>query len=102
MKKRLTRIGNSLGLVLDRPLLERLGIDAKTQLEVSTDGGVIVIAPARAKRTGLAAAVAFLGINRFRIVASDEELIELTLGVAKGEVTKAAVAEFLRAHCKPW
>jgi len=47
MKKRLTRTGNSLALVLDRELLEATGIDAATALEVSTDGEVIVISPVR-------------------------------------------------------
>lgn len=51
MTKKLTRIGNSLGVVLERPLLERVGIDARTELEVSTDGSVIVIAPRRNKRS---------------------------------------------------
>ena len=46
MKKRLTRTGNSLALVLQR-LLEATGIDADTPLEVSTDGDVIVITPVR-------------------------------------------------------
>lgn len=50
MSKKLSKIGNSLGVVLERPLLERVGIDAKTELEVSTDGTVIVIAPRRPKR----------------------------------------------------
>lgn len=47
MVKKLTRTGNSLALVLDRPLLEATGIDAETPLEVSTDGDVIVISPRR-------------------------------------------------------
>ena len=50
MQKRLTKIGNSLGIVLVRPLLERLGIDADTDLELSSDGSVILIAPVRTKR----------------------------------------------------
>ncbi len=50
MMKKLTKTGNSLALVLDKPLLDRLNIDAKTPLEVSTDGDVIVITPARARR----------------------------------------------------
>ncbi len=50
MRKKLTRTGNSLALVLDRPLLEQLGIDEETTLELSTDGGVIVISPVRDKR----------------------------------------------------
>ena len=50
MPKKLTRTGNSLALVLDRPLLEATGIDDETLLEVSTDGDVIVISPVRPKR----------------------------------------------------
>jgi antitoxin component of MazEF toxin-antitoxin module len=50
MVKKLTRSGNSLALVIDKPLLEALEIDADTLLEVSTDGDVIVIAPVRGKR----------------------------------------------------
>lgn len=52
MVKTLTKTGNSLALVLDRPLLEATGIDATTPLEISTNGDVIVISPQRtAKRT---------------------------------------------------
>ena len=52
MTQKLTRTGNSLALVLDRALLEATGIDARTSLEVSTDGDVIVISPRRSgKRT---------------------------------------------------
>lgn len=50
MRKKLTRTGNSLALVLDKPLLDQVGIDADTPLEVSTDGQIIVISPARDKR----------------------------------------------------
>jgi antitoxin component of MazEF toxin-antitoxin module len=50
MPKKLTKTGNSLALVLDKPLLDRVGIDAKTELEVSTDGHVIVISPVRGRQ----------------------------------------------------
>jgi antitoxin MazE len=50
MRKKLARTGNSLALVLDKPLLDQLNIDAKTPLEVSTDGQVIVVSPVRAQR----------------------------------------------------
>lgn len=50
MVKTLTRTGNSLALVLDKPLLEATGIDSETELEVSTDGDVIVISPIRSKK----------------------------------------------------
>jgi antitoxin MazE len=48
--KKLTRTGNSLALVLDKPILEATGIDDETVLEVSTDGDVIIVSPVRSKR----------------------------------------------------
>lgn len=50
MVKHLTRTGNSVALVLDKQLLEAAGLDPEKPVEVSTDGHVIVIAPARGKR----------------------------------------------------
>jgi len=50
MPKRLTRSGNSLALVIDRPLLEALEIDADTELELSTDGDVLVVTPVRDRK----------------------------------------------------
>jgi antitoxin component of MazEF toxin-antitoxin module len=50
MPKKLTRTGNSLALVLDRPILEATGIHEDTPLEISTDGDVIVVSPVRSKR----------------------------------------------------
>jgi len=50
MPKRLTRSGNSLALVIDRPLLEALAIDADTELELSTDGDVLVVTPVRNRK----------------------------------------------------
>jgi antitoxin MazE len=50
MPKRLVRSGNSLALVIDKPLLEALDIDIETDLEVSTDGDVLVISPVRKGR----------------------------------------------------
>ena len=51
MIKKLTRHGNSLALVVDRPVLDLLKIDADTPLDISTDGQVLVVSPVRdAKR----------------------------------------------------
>jgi len=47
MIKRLTKHGNSLALVIDRPILELLKIDADTPLEISTDGQVLIVSPVR-------------------------------------------------------
>lgn len=50
MVKKLTRTGNSLAIVLDKPLLEQLGIDENTELELSTNGDVLVVTPVRDRK----------------------------------------------------
>ena len=47
MEKKLTKTGNSVALVLDRPLLEATGLEPGATVDVSTDGDVIVITPRR-------------------------------------------------------
>ena len=49
MIKKLSAIGNSLGLVIDRPILELLNIDKDTPLEIKTDGEALIIRPARGR-----------------------------------------------------
>ncbi|HEY3119362.1 MAG TPA: AbrB/MazE/SpoVT family DNA-binding domain-containing protein [Vicinamibacteria bacterium] len=63
MRKRLAKTGNSLALVLDRPLLEATGIGADTTVEVSTNGDVIVIAPVRGRKRALKLGSALEEIN---------------------------------------
>jgi antitoxin component of MazEF toxin-antitoxin module len=50
MIKKLSKHGNSLALVIDRSILELLGIDERTSLELSTDGESLVVAPVRDKK----------------------------------------------------
>jgi len=45
MRKKLVKTGNSLALVLDKALLKAANIDADTELEVSTDGRLLVVSP---------------------------------------------------------
>lgn len=45
--KHLTSTGNSLALVIEKPILEATGIGSDTPLEVSTDGDVIIVTPVR-------------------------------------------------------
>ncbi len=45
MVKTLTRHGNSLALVIDKPILDLLNIEADTPLELTTDGRVLCITP---------------------------------------------------------
>ena len=47
MVKKLTKHGNSLALVIDRPILDLLKIDPDTPLDVSTDGTHLIVAPAK-------------------------------------------------------
>jgi len=51
MIKKLTAIGNSLGLIIERPILELLDIDRETPLEVRTDGEALIIRPQRKNRS---------------------------------------------------
>ena len=48
------------------------------------------------ERVGLAAAIAFLGLNGLWLEADPDELAELVLRTARGEASKAELAEFIR------
>lgn len=56
MRKKLSAIGNSLGLVVEKPILALLGIDRTTELEMTTDGNRLILEPVRkhGRRTPLA------------------------------------------------
>ena len=47
MVKKLTKHGNSLALILDKPILDLMRIDADTPLELITDGDKLVVLPQR-------------------------------------------------------
>jgi death-on-curing protein len=53
------------------------------------------------KRIALAAAIAFLGLNGYDLVAGGDEVYDLCMGVAAGKSSKAEVAVFLAAHIRP-
>lgn len=50
MIKKLTTIGNSLGFIIEKPILELLRIERDTLLEISTDGEALIIRPVSADR----------------------------------------------------
>jgi death on curing protein len=50
------------------------------------------------KRVGAVAADVFLALNDISLKAGQEEFGELVLAVSRGEMSKSAVAEFLRAN----
>ncbi|HND85813.1 MAG TPA: AbrB/MazE/SpoVT family DNA-binding domain-containing protein [Pseudobdellovibrionaceae bacterium] len=47
MRKKLSAVGNSYGLVIEKPILELLKIDRDTELEVTTDGSRLIVEPIR-------------------------------------------------------
>ncbi len=47
MVKRLQAVGNSSGIIIDKPVLELLRITSETELDVSTDGERLIITPIR-------------------------------------------------------
>lgn len=47
MTKSLVKHGNSYALVIDKPILEMLDIDADTPLELTTNGDVLLVSPVR-------------------------------------------------------
>ena len=53
------------------------------------------------KRTALIAAIAFLGLNGWRVHADIAPLIDLVLGVAERRRTKADVTVFFQVNCRP-
>lgn len=46
MTKNLVAIGNSLGIIIEKPILDLLKIERDTPLEIKTDGERLIIEPA--------------------------------------------------------
>ena len=49
MTKTLIKHGNSLALVIDKPILEMLRISVDTPLELTSNGDVLMVSPVRDK-----------------------------------------------------
>ncbi len=47
------------------------------------------------KRTGAVAAIVFLILNGYKFDVSEDELVEMVLGVARGKFSKADIAVFI-------
>lgn len=50
MSKKLTRHGNSLALIIDKPLLRLLNISEKTNLELVVENGSLIVRPISGKK----------------------------------------------------
>jgi antitoxin MazE len=64
MVKTLTKHGNSLALVIEKPVLELLGADADTPFKVTTDGRVLVLTPVRSPQRQKRFSAALGKVNR--------------------------------------
>ena len=62
MIKKLQKHGNSRALVIDKPILEALGVDSDTPLQVTVSGNSLVITPVN------------VGIGRERVLEAIEKL----------------------------
>ncbi len=47
MVKHLTKHGNSLALIIEKPVLELLGADSETPFDITTDGEVLILSPVK-------------------------------------------------------
>ena len=64
MTKILIKHGNSLALVIDKPILELLKITAETPLELTTDGDILLVSPVRDKKRQTRLRAALARVNR--------------------------------------
>jgi death on curing protein len=53
------------------------------------------------KRTAIFAMLTFLHLNNFKLTASNDDLFDLVVGVAKGDLDKPAISLKLEAWLKP-
>lgn len=87
MKKKLSAVGNSYGLVIEKPILELLNIDKETDLEVTTDGLRLIIEPIRTARQKLKSSAEKImkkHDSTFKKLASKSEQKNLIKKAAKG------------------
>ena len=75
MKTRIVRIGNSQGVRIPKPLIERTGI--KDEVEIEAEGRQLVIRPVAGPRAGWAEA--------FQAMAQegDDEMLDPELGASR-------------------
>lgn len=64
MLKTLIKHGNSLALVIDKPILEMLQISADTPLDITSNGDVLMISPVRDKKRQKKVRASLEKINR--------------------------------------
>ncbi len=64
MVKSFVKHGNSMALVIEKPILDLLGADAETSFDIATDGQALVLTPVRDPKRGKAFRAALDRANR--------------------------------------
>lgn len=64
MIKTLTKHGNSMALVIEKPILDLLGADAGTSFDVTTDGQALIFTPVHDAKRGRAFQSGLAKVNR--------------------------------------
>lgn len=54
------------------------------------------------KRVGLGAALTFLGMNGLWVDSTNDALVQLTLGVVEGRISKSEAGVFFQKHAGAW
>jgi antitoxin component of MazEF toxin-antitoxin module len=94
-EKRLSRLGNSFALILDRPMLHSLGIGPSSKLRVHSDGQRIIIEAARSKHDPAFASSAAFAIRRDALIQS-ARFLEACVGPEAMEALGAGRVHFGR------
>lgn len=63
MVKNLTKHGNSLALVIEKPVLDLLGAGPDTQFDITTDGQALVLVPIKDAKRQKAFKSALIQVN---------------------------------------
>ncbi len=105
--------GGSLGL-RDRGLLESALDRPRNHLHYEADSDLPALAAAYGfglannhpfvdgnKRVAFQSMYLFLGLNGFRIEALEEEVVDVVLSLASGDVDESGLADWLRQHITP-
>jgi len=79
MTKKLARHGNSRALVIEKPILDLLGIDDNTTLQLHTDGESLILTPVTAEERSAAIRATGQKIARkfpraMRVLAGQEDV----------------------------
>ena len=66
MRRRLTRIGNSWGLILPREVLDLLGLEGDSEVEIELAGNTLLVTAPSVAREDIEAGLAYLASKRER------------------------------------